>query len=803
MSYDSSQTLTQPPHKFTRNSDEGLTLSEIWELLHARKSLILSAGIVVAFFTLVYHVLRPSYEAKTSLLVQRAQNSPLQAMMGKMAGAPMLTTGKNNEYQEKFAAYLDSHEFRLSAARKMLDTPEYASDSSRLTHRGILSRVWKALWYVQITDPESKDAKLEELARALRVVQFVKSGFDNIVVQTKLSDYAMAVRLVNFMSGAAVDVIAQRELAELDSAKHFLENQMAQSLQRLQDVDATIVDFRKRSQSVTTDLVPHQIVGNLGGLKENFKQNQLKFELNKKLIALLEKELKQDQEEILGSGAKSTWSSDVVEQLSRKIQDLRYRRMFLIAQGDSEKSSDIVAIDESSAELAQQLRSEIARSGGNEGDMMSLLKDRDGLIEKIHTLKRENQYLESQADTLKRAITDAKAPLQAMPQEMQTLAGFNRNAQLEFNLFGQMKNRILDLEIEKLSLASKIRVVERATIAGVSPRLNFLPKMMIAFLFTCFFGAILAYAVEFMDTTVKNRNDLIALGLVHLGSVPLIPESLMTNWKRASYRLTQWKVFRVRDVNSTHSWLHNPDAPEVMAFNHLRARLGKLRGPQGERAKLIAVTSSKQGEGKSYVSSNLAFSLSQLGGKSLLIDCDLRRSHLDKSLGFSRDLGLTSHLVEKRSLEECLVVNFLPGLDLLPTGASVKRPTELISSAKFSQLVNKLREHYDYIILDTPPLLPVVDSVVIANLADAVVLVTSYRKSQLNNLLASIEKLESADKQTIYAVLNQAPKVQEYVYVSRSFESKPKANDDVVTGQPFDIKSEIQKFRDTLPSGSV
>lgn len=789
--------------RVNRNLEDGISLSEISDLLNARKGLILCAGVAVALLVFLHHLARPSYEARTSLLVQRPQNSPLQAMMGKMAGAPVMSSGRNNEYQDKFAAYLDSHEFRISAARKMLSLPEYEEDVRALTKRGLVGRFVNSLMYVQISDPESADSKVEDLARALKSIRFRKNGFDNIVVQAQMGNYRRAVRLVNFMSQVAVDVTIARELAELDSAKRFLEQQMAQASGRLDEVDTSIVEFRKKSRSVVTDAAPVQILSQINALKKNIEANQLKLDLNRKLIALLEKELKEDSQEILSSGAKDLKSSDVIKELYRKIQDLRYRRILVVAQGETEQSSDLVNLDNSINFVAQQLRAEINKRGGSEDDATTLLQDKDGLIGKIHTLRRENQYLDTQVETLKRGLEEASAPLKKLPEEVQTLTGFNRDAQLEFGMFGQMKHRILELELEKVSLKNKISIVENATIAGITPRLNFLPKMLLAFLLTCGFGATLAYAAEFLDMTVKSREGLIDLGLVHLGSVPKIRESLLVEARRELYRWTKWRRLLPAEINSIRSWLYNPDAPEVMAFNHVRARVSKLKSSTGHKAKSITITSSKQGEGKSYVATHLAFSMAQLECRVLLVDCDLRRSTLHKRLGISRDKGLSAYLEKNRPLEECITRNLVPGLDILPTGPMVNKPTELISGAKFSSLVDSLREKYDYILLDAPPILPVVDSLVMASLSDVVVFTASYRQTQIKNVEASIEKLHSVEQSTIYAILNNSPKAHEYIYVAHTSKTKVPPPSSSTSGVSLDIKGEIDKFRETLPSGST
>jgi capsular exopolysaccharide synthesis family protein len=735
-------------------------------LLRARKFIIFGLAILMGLLTVAHHYLMPSYQATVTLLVERAENSPLQAMMGKMTGGNFLSN-KTNEYQGKYLAYLESHAFSVEAARLMMQKPELAEDRRRMTTKGALSKILGPLVYSRIDDLPEDEREVEVLARALKGKgSFSKGGFDNIRLEVRSGDYKQAVRLGNFLAEAATNIIVERELTDLTRAKEFIEQQLSVSDQKVQDYDSAIVAFRKNSKYFASDSITSQALGRINSLKNQSEASKLKVEQNEKLIALLTQELNQDKTELLSTGARNLRSSDVINELLQKIQALRYKRVLIQAQGEELNSPQILSLDQSIDTLAQQLKEETNRGGGTSNDADTLLRDKEGLVDKIHRLKRENQYYSTRIQAFSKALGESMAPLNALPEAIQKLTGYNRGTALEYSMFTEMKKKLLELAVEQISLKSKIRISERATVAAIPPRFNIIPKFIMAFLLTSLIAGVFAYGLESMDTTVKNRLDLDELQLVNLGSVPQIKGGFWDELRAALQGLLPERWRSSRNINVLGAWAGSSDAPEIMAFNHIRARIFKMRDYQGKPAKVVAVTSSRPGEGKSYLASNIALSLAHFDKRVLLLDCDLRRTSLPEKLGVSNEIGLSSILTEGKTFDSCVIRNLVPGLDVLTAGRSTKRPTENISGAGFSQLIESLKAKYDYVVIDTPPVLPVVDSLVVASLSDGVILTATYRQTKWKHLSAAVEKLRQMDQQVIYSVLNKVPEVHEYIYIA-------------------------------------
>jgi capsular exopolysaccharide synthesis family protein len=163
-----------------------------------------------------------------------------------------------------------------------------------------------------------------------------------------------------------------------------------------------------------------------------------------------------------------------------------------------------------------------------------------------------------------------------------------------------------------------------------------------------------------------------------------------------------------------------PESIEAEAFRGVRTAL--LFGTHGEGHKVIQITSPNEGDGKTTLATNLAVSLCQSGRKVLLVDADLRRARAHRALGLPAGPGLASVIAGKTEPLEAILESGIPGLSLLPCGPLPPNPAELLTSPRFKELLDFLRERYDFILIDTPSLLAVTDPSVVAPRVDGVIL---------------------------------------------------------------------------------
>lgn len=168
--------------------------------------------------------------------------------------------------------------------------------------------------------------------------------------------------------------------------------------------------------------------------------------------------------------------------------------------------------------------------------------------------------------------------------------------------------------------------------------------------------------------------------------------------------------------------------------------------------RVILVTSSEPGEGKSTTSGNLALSLAQGDKKVILVDCDLRKPSLHKKFKISNLYGLSDVLIGKETLEDASSKK--GNLTILTAGKIPPNPSEMLASNAMTNLIEELKESFDYIILDTPPVQAVTDSQILSTKADGTILVVRAEKTKKDSVQNSISLLKKVNANIIGTVLN-------------------------------------------------
>lgn len=200
---------------------------------------------------------------------------------------------------------------------------------------------------------------------------------------------------------------------------------------------------------------------------------------------------------------------------------------------------------------------------------------------------------------------------------------------------------------------------------------------------------------------------------------------------------------------------NDPKSAAAEAYRTLRTNL--QFSMLDKDSNIIAITSCEPGEGKSTIIANLAVSLAQSGKKVLLIDCDLRKPTIHKKFGISNSSGLTSLLLKESTLEEAIYKVDIPNLGLIPSGPVPPNPSEILGSKKMGKILEDLRNYFDIILLDSPPVLVVSDLHVLASTLDGILLVATYGVTEKNAILRAKESILKVGGKVLGVVENKIP----------------------------------------------
>jgi polysaccharide biosynthesis transport protein len=294
-----------------------------------------------------------------------------------------------------------------------------------------------------------------------------------------------------------------------------------------------------------------------------------------------------------------------------------------------------------------------------------------------------------------------------------------RKREFEANrtLYDSLRERLRTASVQAGLESLEIDVVD-PSLPPASPVLR--PRstvILTSLIFALLGGIIVAFLMESLDTGLRSIAEIESI--TELPSLAIVPRGRRSSAEQSATLTTAQRNIGV---------LTQPKSQFAEAFRSLRTSL--LLSSTGHPPKYIVLTSATPSEGKTTASSNLAAILAQRDTRVLLIDGDLRRPNIHHRFGMTGKIGLTTVLTGATKLEETVqTVPEIPNLDILPSGPIPPFPAEMLSSDAMTALLKRCGELYSYIVIDSPPILSVTDGVILARMADAVVLVVRHGKS--------------------------------------------------------------------------
>ncbi len=215
--------------------------------------------------------------------------------------------------------------------------------------------------------------------------------------------------------------------------------------------------------------------------------------------------------------------------------------------------------------------------------------------------------------------------------------------------------------------------------------------------------------------------------------------------------------------------VRNPNSAQAEAYRTLRTNI--QYSSIDKKAQVVCITSAGPGEGKSTVSSNLAIVMAESGKKTLLIDCDLRKPTVHKGFSVSNSTGLSDLLAGKAVFEKAVQESGIESLQVLTSGTKPPNPSELLASSKMKKFITALRTMYDFIIIDTPPVLLVTDAQLLSECSDGYLLVLASGQVDKEAAAKAQKLLEKVNAKILGAVLNKfdSAKGGYYGYYGKSY----------------------------------
>ena len=336
-----------------------------------------------------------------------------------------------------------------------------------------------------------------------------------------------------------------------------------------------------------------------------------------------------------------------------------------------------------------------------------------------------------------------KDKIEQLPIVEQQFANIQREYEANSKQFELLLANRTQAGIAKASNLPDTRVIDKALYKGIKPiGPERIKNLLIAFIIGLFFPSGIIFLKDFLNTKIMNRSEIISL--TNIPILAMIPRS---------------------DHNSNLAVFERPRSPVAEAFRVLRSKIPYYTNDIDKRGKVIMVTSSIPGEGKTYVSINLASALSLNEEKTILVGLDLRKPKIIEDFGINNNFGVSSYLSGiSKNIDEIIQHSGFDNLDIISAGPIPPNPSELINKQIFVEFISLLKEKYKNIIIDTPPIMLVADSLQIAKHVDVTVYMCRYNYTQKELLTFLNEQNDSKAVQNIGIVFNDIKDAIGYGY---------------------------------------
>ena len=417
-------------------------------------------------------------------------------------------------------------------------------------------------------------------------------------------------------------------------------------------------------------------------------------------------------------------------------------------------------VQQQKVELAQlqQQRVQLSETlGPNHPDMVKLdlaIQNSEARIQTetvqiVLAMRSEYEAALAEERTLSATLNRQKQEAQVLNRTGIEYGVLQRDATANRQMFESLLQRTQETGVSEQLQAGNIRVVDAAEIptGPVSP--NVFANLLLGFLGGLTLAVGLVFGFEYLDDRIKNPDEIKThLGLPFLGMVPAL--------------------FGDTKKNGTPPLLSN-GVSSLFAESFRSIRTNVLFSSTDDGGHLVVVTSSAPGEGKTVVSSNLAVALAHSGHRVLLIDCDMRKPRVHAVFSCNAVPGLSNLLVGNSPASEAIRESSTPGLWLMPAGTHPPNPAELLGSKRFKDFAAFLLQHFDWILLDTPPVMAVTDASIVANMSHGVLFVVGSEMTSRRVAQRAIEQLEHGQAKFIGAVLNRVDLEHNSYYYSRYY----------------------------------
>lgn len=684
--------------------------------------LISLTGLLVS---IVYAIKAPNiYKSTTVLKVSKPQGSILQSPM-----IPEFQDFGSDRFVANEIEILKSLTVREKVAKSLIE--DYNKSDKKKEFNLLINKDYG-------TDPNVKTPiksvfqLAELLSKAVAIEQ--KRGLDIVEISVESTSPVEASLIANEYADAYRDFNLQVSREKLTNVKEFLSEQRKEKQDELRKAEENLRNYQQSGGIVALDEQAKTLIDQLSKFDADKNAASIELTVSSKNLAQLKEELKK-QDPKIAAYTESFISEPVLRALQEQIAKMEIQKTIALADKGQDNNKSVVAdYDKKLKELKDKVeqKKSVYTAGMLAGspDQVKLISQRV-LEEEI-----KNQAAKSTSQELAKIVGTYEKKFNALPQAIIEYARRERERAAVEKLYLLVEEKYQEAQINEQSQPGNVLIVDTARIPSKPSKPNRNLIVIIGFVLGVGMGLGFAFIKNYFDNTVKTPEDIERKNINVLAWIPQI-EGVGSNGNKEFEFIVAKK----------------PDAIPSEAFRALRTRVQFTRFDKGA-LRTILVTSSAPQEGKTTVTTNLAGSFAQAGKKTIILDCDLRKPRLHNVFQTNRFPGFTDYVFGQATFEEIIRESSVPDLSYITAGTIPPNPAEILGSSQLDDFVDKLKEIYDIILIDSPPIIAVTDSEILSRVVDATILVVSANTTEIDLMQKSVELLRHERNTFIGVVLN-------------------------------------------------
>lgn len=728
-----------------------------------KKFIVLGIFLVALVTAIVYSLIAINYyTASGSIKVSIPKSNPISGPLFEQ-----FQEFGSDRYIANEIEVLKSRSIAEIAAKTIIDTFNTKNNSE--------------LFYLFLSDHENPAEGLKRFESIVKILQKTieieqKRGLDIIIFKADSPSPYEASLIVNAYINAYYTYNLKMSRQRYTLAKDFLERQRQDKAVRLKESENAVSEFQQRNNVVVLDEQARTLVEQISQLEAQMNAADIEAKSKQQSLNEFKARLEQKDRDVAKYIDKIS-TEPYIKALQEQIAKLEVQKELVVSSlGLSNPNNDISVqnYNRTIKDLKNKLNEQMIIL--EKGILAYTPDDIRQLSIDILKLDLEIRSSQAKAEELRKAVRNYESKFNKLPVQSIEFARLERDRLSNEKLYTLLEEKYQESLIAEQSIPSNVEIIDEARVPLIPSKPNRTLIIIIGFVVGIGFAAGYIFLVKYFDVTIRTPEDIRNKGANVISWIPKIEDFIESDMSELEHEIIVASL---------------PDSVPAEAFNSTKTKIQYTRLSESP-IKTILITSPTPKDGKTFICSNLAATYGLSGERVVAVDLDLRRPRLHESFNLEKKKGVTDYLFNMASFEQIIQTTQFKGLDFISAGSKIPNPAEVISSSALKEMLENLKNQYDYVFIDSPPIIAVSDAAVLSQLSDITILVASVNQTRTDLLEEAIKTLNSIKGNYFGVILNRFESTNGYgsyykYYYYYYSSAKPKkskksqANSEVIT----------------------